>query len=57
MTWTIEYSRDADRFIHAEGIQGEVKNQIQSFLRKLRGESINVDVKKLKGKYYEIHGL
>jgi hypothetical protein len=47
MTWTIEYSRNADRFIHAEGIQGEVKNQIQGFLRKLRGKSINVDVKKL----------
>ena len=48
MSWTIEYSRDADRFIQAEGIQSEVKNQIQSFLTKLRGDSINVDVKKLK---------
>jgi len=51
MTWTIQYSRDADRFIQAEGIQSEVKNQIQGFLRKLRGESINVDAKKLKGEW------
>jgi mRNA interferase RelE/StbE len=51
MTWTIEYSRDSDRFIQAEGIQAEVKNQIQGFLRKLRGEPINVDAKKLKGEW------
>jgi mRNA-degrading endonuclease RelE of RelBE toxin-antitoxin system len=51
MTWTIEYSRDADRFIQAEGIQGEVKRQIEGFLRKLLGESINIDVKKLKGEW------
>ena len=49
MKWTIEYSRDADRFIQAEGIQGEVNKQIAGFLRKLIGESVNIDVKKLKG--------
>ena len=57
MTWTIEYSRDADRFIQVEGIQGEVNKQIQGFLRKLMGEPINIDVKKLKGEwkgYYRI---
>jgi mRNA-degrading endonuclease RelE of RelBE toxin-antitoxin system len=51
MTWTIEYSRDADRFIQAEGIQGEVNKQIDGFLRKLFGESVNIDVKKLKGEW------
>jgi mRNA interferase RelE/StbE len=51
MKWSVEYSRNADRFIQAEGIQGEVRKQIESFLRKLQGESINVDVKKLKGKW------
>ena len=49
MKWTINYSRNADRFIHAEGIEGEVKSRIEDFIRKLRGESINIDVKKLKG--------
>ena len=51
MTWTIEYSRDADRFIQTEGIQGEVTKQIQGFLKRLMGESINIDVKKLKGEW------
>ena len=51
MTWTIEYSRDADRFIQAEGIQREANRQIEGFLRKLLGESINIDVKKLKGEW------
>jgi mRNA-degrading endonuclease RelE of RelBE toxin-antitoxin system len=51
MKWTIEYSRDADRFIQAEGIQGAVRNQIEGFLRKLRGEPVNIDVKKLKGEW------
>ena len=51
MTWTIEYSRDANRFIQAEGIQGEVNRQIKGFLRKLQGESINIDAKKLKGEW------
>jgi mRNA interferase RelE/StbE len=51
MKWSVEYSRNADRFIQAEGIQDEVRKQIESFLRKLQGESINVDVKKLKGKW------
>jgi mRNA interferase RelE/StbE len=51
MKWSIEYSRDAEHFIETEGIQGEVKRQIEGFLRKLRGESINIDVKKLKGEW------
>jgi mRNA-degrading endonuclease RelE of RelBE toxin-antitoxin system len=51
MKWTIEYSQDADRFIQTEGVQSEVKKQIEGFLRKLRGEAINIDVKKLKGEW------
>jgi len=51
MTWTIEYSRDADRFIQVEGIHGEVTKQIQGFLKKLIGESVNIDAKKLKGEW------
>jgi mRNA interferase RelE/StbE len=51
MTWTIEYSRDADRFIQVEGIHGEVTKQIQGFLKKLMGESVNIDAKKLKGEW------
>ena len=49
MKWSVEYSRNADRFIQAEAIQDEVRKKIEGFLTKLRGESINIDVKKLKG--------
>jgi len=41
MKWTIEYSRHADRFIQAEGIEGEVRSRIEGFIRKLRGEPTN----------------
>jgi hypothetical protein len=51
MKWTIEYSRDADRFIQAEGIQDDSKRLIGGFIRKFRGESANIDVKKLKGRW------
>jgi mRNA interferase RelE/StbE len=51
MKWTIEYSREADHFIQAEGIQADVKKQIEGFLKKLHGETVNIDVKKLKGQW------
>jgi mRNA interferase RelE/StbE len=51
MKWTIEYSREADRFIQEEDIQSEVKRLVETFLRKLRGDLVNIDVKKLKGQW------
>ncbi len=51
MKWTIEYSRSSDEFIAREDISLVVGEQIGSFLKKMRGESINIDVKKLKGKW------
>ena len=51
MKWNIEYSRHADKFIKREDIRIEVRELIERFLKKMRGESINVDVKKLKGKW------
>ncbi len=47
MKWTIEYSRSSDEFIAREDISLVVGEQIGSFLKKMRGESINIDVKKL----------
>jgi mRNA-degrading endonuclease RelE of RelBE toxin-antitoxin system len=51
MKWNIEYSRDADRFIDKQDIRAEVREQLEFFLRKMRGESISIDVKKLKGEW------
>ena len=51
MKWNIEYSRHADKFIEREGIRVTVREQIKGFLKKIRGERVNIDVKKLKGKW------
>ncbi len=51
MKWDIQYSRDADQFIDKQNIRAEVREQLGFFLRKMKGESINVDVKKLKGEW------
>lgn len=50
MSWTIEHSKDADKFLnknqqHREGIRAE----IIKFLQKLKGEVVSIDVKKLSG--------
>ena len=49
MKWQIEYSREADEFIERENIRTQVRQQLKNFIRKLRGEDINVNVKQLKG--------
>jgi len=51
MKWSIEYSRLADKFIAREDISVAVSEQIEDFLKKMRGDPINIDVKKLKGKW------
>jgi len=51
MKWSIEYSRHADKFIEREDIRVTVREQIKDFLKKMRGERANIDVKKLKGKW------
>jgi len=51
MKWHIQYSRDAEQFIDKQKIRVEVREQLELFLRKMKGESINVDVKKLKGEW------
>ena len=49
MRWSINYSRDAEKFIAKKGVRGRVRNELVKFLKKMSGEDINVDVKKLKG--------
>jgi len=51
MKWQIEYSREADEFIERENIRTQVRQQLKNFIRKLRGEDINVNVKQLKGSW------
>lgn len=57
MKWTVEYSKRASSFIKEQSIEAKVRDSIRDFILKITGSSINVDVKKLKGKwagYYRI---
>ncbi|HZX35115.1 MAG TPA: hypothetical protein VFF54_01305 [Thermodesulfobacteriota bacterium] len=57
MKWNIEYSKRANDFIEGHGIRDKVKDSVISFILKITGSNVNVDVKKLKGAwagYYRI---
>jgi mRNA interferase RelE/StbE len=57
MKWRIEYSRDAEKFIEKHNIRDKVREELKKFLLKVKGENINLDIKKLSGEwegYYRI---
>ena len=57
MKWRIGYSRDAEKFIVKHNIHDEVKAELEKFLMMLKGENINLDIKKLSGEwegYYRV---
>jgi hypothetical protein len=47
MKWRIEYSRDAGKFIDKQDVHTEVKEELKKFLIKMKGGSVNIDLKKL----------
>jgi len=49
MKWRIEYSRDAEKFIDREDVHVEVRGELKKFLIKMKGGSVNIDLKKLVG--------
>ncbi len=51
MKWKVEYSADAVEFMDREDLSGQVREQIALFLKKMRGQTVNIDAKKLKGKW------
>jgi len=57
MKWKIEYSKEAKKFIDKQNIGDEVRSGIRKFLQRMKGEEINIDLKKLVGNwegYYRI---
>jgi len=57
MKWSIEYSKRANDFIEEHGIRNKVKDSLNSFILRITGANINIDVKKMKGEwagYYRI---
>ncbi len=49
MKWRIEYSRDAEKFIDRQDVHVEVREELKKFLMKMKGGSVNIDLKKLVG--------
>jgi len=49
MKWEIGFSRDAEKFLKRENLRSETVSEIINFLKRMKGESVSVDVKKLKG--------
>lgn len=49
MKWRIDYSRGSEKFIEKQNIREEVREELRRFLIRLKGENVNVDVKKLTG--------
>ncbi len=46
MKWRIDYSRDAEKFIEKQNIRIEVREELKKFLMKMKGENVNIDLKK-----------
>lgn len=51
MKWEIGISREAEKFLKRENIRSEAIAEIKNFLKRMKGEQVSVDVKKLKGEW------
>jgi len=49
MKWRIDYSREARKFIEKQDIHEVVRKEFQKFVMKLKGENVNIDLRKLTG--------
>jgi len=51
MKWSIDYSKSATKFIDEHRITEDVRELLRKLLRRIKGEEVNLDLKKLKGKW------
>lgn len=51
MKWRIDYSRDAEKFVEKQNIRIEIREELKKFLMKMKGENVNIDLKKLSGEW------
>lgn len=50
MTWSINYSKSSNKFLEKQPqIKNEIFDEINKFIRKLNGETVNINFKKLTG--------
>ncbi len=57
MRWKIEYSRDSMKFVKKHDILDEVRDEIKKFLKKIKGEDVNINLKKLEGSWIGYYRL
>ena len=58
MTWQIDFSRESLRFMKSNNLGEEaVISCLEKAMRKLKGEKINVDIKKMKGSWLGFHRI
>ena len=54
MAWLVELSKEANKFIKKNNIpEAEISEDFKKILKKLQGENINIDIKRLKGKWWD----
>ena len=52
MSWRLDVSRNAEKFLEKNNLTiGEISELADKAIRYFRGEDVNVDIKKLKGKW------
>jgi len=52
MTWHIDFSKDALKFLRSNNLKEDfVIVQIKRVIQKFKGENVNVDIKKLSGEW------
>jgi mRNA interferase RelE/StbE len=51
MKWRIGYSREADKFIQKHNVRIEVREEMKKCLIKMKGENVNIDLRKLSGEW------
>jgi mRNA interferase RelE/StbE len=49
MKWEIGFSREAEKALKRENLKSDAIAEITKFLKRVKGEPVSVDVKKLKG--------
>ncbi len=57
MKWTLQYSNEALKFAEREKLFDEIRQEIKKLVQRIKGENINIDIRKLKGEwlgYYRI---
>ncbi|MBN1364916.1 MAG: hypothetical protein JW976_08950 [Syntrophaceae bacterium] len=58
MSWSIEYSKDADTFLKKQRhIKDKLIGEIKKLIQKLQGETVNINFRKMTGDwegYYRI---